>query len=69
MSHPDKNAELIDGKTTAILQGPQQIRNRYTLNLICKYLGDHLPGKNSVSSDQQLPIFDTDKNWPHFNYF
>ena len=37
MSHPDKNAELIDGETIVIL--------------ICKYLGDHLPGNNLVSSD------------------
>ena len=67
MSHPDKNAELIDGETTVILQDPQQHRNRSALKLICKYLGDHLPGNNLVSSSQQLPIFNTDKDWPHFN--
>ena len=24
--------------------------------IICKYLGDHLPENNSLSSDQELPI-------------
>ena len=52
-----------------ILQDPQQHRNRSTLSLICKYLGDHLPGNKSVSSDQQLPNFNTGKHWPHFNDF
>ena len=28
MSHPAKNAELIDGETTVILQDPQQHRNK-----------------------------------------
>ena len=69
MSHPDENAELIDGKTTVILQNPQRHRNSYTLSLICTYLGDHLPGDNSVSSGQQIPIFNTDKHWPYFNDF
>ena len=55
MSHPDKNAELIDGETIVIL--------------ICKYLGDHLPGNNLVSSDQHFSIFNTDKDWLHFNDF
>ena len=36
---------------------------------MCKYLVDHLPGNNSLSSDQQLPIFNTDKHWPYFNDF
>ena len=43
--------------------------NQYANRLICKYLSDHLPGNNSLSSDQQLPIFNTDKDWPHFNEF
>ena len=60
MSLPDKNAELIDGETTAVLLDPQQHRNCSTLSPICKYLGDHLPGNNSVNLDQQLPIFNTD---------
>ena len=33
---------------------PQHI-NDYTIRLICNYLGDHLPGNNSVSSHPQLP--------------
>ena len=28
MSHPDKNAELIDGETTKVLQDPQQHRKK-----------------------------------------
>ena len=69
MSHPDKIAGLIDGETIVILQDLQQHRNRQTLSLICKYLGEHLPGNNSVSSDKQLPIFNNEKHWPHFSDF
>ena len=35
-----------------------------------KYLDDHLPGKNSVSSVQRPRMrYNTDKYWPQFNHF
>ena len=35
-----------------------------------KYLDDHLPGKNSVSSVQRPRMrCNTDKYWPQFNHF
>ena len=36
MSHPDENAELIDGETTVILQDPQQHRNKKNFKKIVK---------------------------------
>ena len=35
-----------------------------------KYLDDHLPEKNSVSSVQRPRMrYNTDKYWPQFNHF
>ena len=53
---PEKNAELMDRQTdSSDFIGPPQRINHQTIRLICKYLDEHLPGNNSVSSDQQLP--------------